>query len=78
MPQKYQPSEPLKLKDKDLYGKLSQIRYYQREIKELRKQLHDSYNIERLIELENEVKTREARIKELKEEEVALKRVEED
>ncbi len=38
-PQKYQPDEQLKAKDKVLSEKLTQIRHYQREIKDLRKQL---------------------------------------
>ncbi len=75
-PEKYQPDDSLKQRDKLLYDKLSQIRYYQREIKTLRKQLQDSYNVDRLIELENEIKNRQNRIKELKDEEITLKRVE--
>ena len=52
------------------------MKYYHREIKDLRKQLQDSYNIERLLEMENEIKIKQSRIRELKEEEVSLKRVE--
>jgi len=35
----------------------------------------ESYNIERLNELENEIKNKQGRIRDLKEEEMALKRV---
>jgi hypothetical protein len=52
------------------------MKYYQREIKDLRKQLQDSYNIERLLELENEIKIKTQRVKDLKEEENSLKKVE--
>jgi len=48
------------------------MKYYQREIKELRKQLTDSYNIDRITEIENEIKNKQMRIQELREEEQAL------
>jgi hypothetical protein len=38
----------------------------------------ESYNIERLNELENEIKTKQGRIRELREEEMALKRVQDE
>jgi len=38
--------------------KLNKIHHYQKEIKDLRKQLMESYNIERLNELENEIKNK--------------------
>ena len=63
------------MKDKELLDRLNKIRHYQKEIKDLRKQLTESYNIERLAELENEIKIKQNRIKELKDEEMSLKRV---
>ena len=51
------------------------MKYYQREIKELRKQLTDSYNIDRITEIENEIKNKQMRIQELREEEQALQRI---
>ncbi|CDW80803.1 UNKNOWN [Stylonychia lemnae] len=77
-PQKYQPDDSLKSKDKVLLEKLNKIHHYQKEIKDLRKQLSESYNIERLNELENEIKNKQGRIKELKDEEMALKRVQDE
>eukprot|EP00347_Sterkiella_histriomuscorum_P021818 403332657 len=74
-PERYQPDEQLKIKDKELLDRLNKIRHYQKEIKDLRKQLSESYNIERLAELENEIKIKQNRIKELKDEEMSLKRV---
>lgn len=74
--QKYEPDDKLKQKDKTLLEKMNQMKHYQKEIKLLRKQLQDSYNIERLIELENEIKLKQIRINELKDEEISLKRVE--
>lgn len=54
------------------------MKHYQREIKELWKQLQESYNIERLVELENEVKIKQNKINELKEEEQALKKIQKE
>jgi len=54
---------------------MGQIRHYQREIKNLRKQLQDSYNVDRLVEIENDIKAKKARVKELGDEGLALKRV---
>jgi len=73
--QKYEPDENLKEKDKDLFQKLSKIRHYQREIKELRNHLQASYNIDRIIEMEDSIKLNWQKINELREEEEALKRI---
>lgn len=64
-PQRYEPDDALREKDRALREKLNQIRHYQREITALRKQLTESYNIERITEMENEVKIKQSRVKEL-------------
>lgn len=61
-----------------LFEKIGQIKHYQKEIKELRKQLQESYNIERIIQLEDQLKLTQMKIQDLKDEEVALKRVEQE
>ena len=73
--QRYQPDETLRERDRTLAEKAAQIRHYQREIKDLRKQLQESYNIDRLVEIEDDVRAKKQRVRELQAEEAALGRV---
>ena len=73
--EKYDPDAKLRELDQELGQKLLKIRHYQKEIKELRHSLIHSYDIDKITQLEDQIKSKQSYLTNLKKEEQALERV---
>ena len=66
---KYEPDENLKDKDKTLFQLGKQNKTLKRDIGDLRRQLSESYNLDKLVEMENDILVLKQRLALLEEEE---------
>ena len=65
-------------KEVELKSSQHKVTYYKKEIENIRRQLEGSYNIERIIALEDEQKNKERILKQLQEEADSLLKVQRD
>lgn len=72
---KYAPDDELKEKDKELFGIMKKMRHYQKEIKVLREALDESLNIDRIHEIENNIKIKRAKVQQLTDEKNSVSRI---